>query len=204
MKDYIEKMVHNLNIQVLTENKCKTPINKAINEDGTSTPLTALERHDFLCALGMTGWFNQTARPGIALAQSRIAQHCANPTQDAMEAVLHLVSYLYHTRELCIRTNLKGETGQELLLLQEYTKDSADLGWSFHSDTDHARNKEAQNHRRSQNSRYCCHNGMVFVTDNHVPCLLIDAPITLHIEPVHHLTFHRIAQLLVREATQAR
>ena len=160
MKDYIEKMVHNLNIQVLTENKCKTPIHKAINEDGTSTPLTALERHDFLCALGMTGWLNQTARPDIALAQSRIAQHCANPTQDAMEAVLHLVSYLYHTRDLCIRTNLKGETEQELLL-QEYTKDSADHGWSFHSDTDHAGNKEVQNHRRSQNSRYCCHNGMV-------------------------------------------
>tara|TARA_B100001564_G_scaffold189042_1_gene158679 strand:- start:280 stop:1473 length:1194 start_codon:yes stop_codon:yes gene_type:complete len=160
MKEYIEKMVQNLNIQVLPESKCKTPIHKAINEDGTSTPLTAVERHDFLCALGMTGWLNQTARPDIALAQSRIAQHCANPSQDAMDAVLHLVSYLYHTRNLCIRTNLRGETEQELLL-QEYTKDSAEHGWSFHSDTDHAGNKEVQNHRRSQNSRYCCHNGMV-------------------------------------------
>ena len=160
MKDYIEKMVRNLEIKIIPESKCKTPINKPINEDGTSTPLTAVERHTFLCALGMTGWLNQTARPDIALAQSRIAQHCANPTQDAMDAVLHLISYLYHTRDLCIRTNLKDATEQELLL-QESTEDSADHGWSFHSDTDHAGNKEVQNHRRSQNSRYCCHNGMV-------------------------------------------
>lgn len=73
MKEYIEKMVRNLNIQVLPESKCKTPIHKAINEDGTSTPLNAVERHDFLCALSMTGWLNQTARPDIALAQSRIS-----------------------------------------------------------------------------------------------------------------------------------
>ena len=160
MNDYIEKMVKSLNIQVLPEGRCKTPINKAINEDGTSTPLNPTERHDFLCALGMTGWLNQTARPDIALAQSRIAQHCANPTQDAMEAIKHLVSYLYHTRELCLRTNLKGATAQEEIL-REYTKNSTDHGWSFHSDTDHAGNKEVQNHRRSQNSRYCCNNGMV-------------------------------------------
>ena len=160
MKEYIEKMIRNLEIKVLPESKCKTPIHKAINEDGTSTPLTAVERHRFLCALGMTGWLNQTARPDIALAQSRIAQHCANPSQDAMDAVLHLISYLYHTRDLCLRTNLKSETEQEQLL-QEYTKNSADHGWSFHSDTDHAGNKEVQNQRRSQNSRYCCHNGMV-------------------------------------------
>ena len=156
MKEYIEKMVRNLEIQVLSESKCKTPIHKAINEDGTSTPLTAVERHVFLCALGMTGWLNQTARPDIALAQSRIAQHCANPTQDAMDAVLHLISYLYHTRDLCIRTNLRSGTEQELLL-QEYTKESADHGWSFHSDTDHAGNKEVQNHRRSQNGVHCVH-----------------------------------------------
>ena len=71
MKEYIEKMVKTLNVKVKPASLCKTPINKAINEDGTSAPLTAMERHDFLCGLGMTGWLNQTARPDIALAQSR-------------------------------------------------------------------------------------------------------------------------------------
>ena len=30
------------------------------------------------------GWLNQTARPDIALAQSRIAQHCANFGDDTV------------------------------------------------------------------------------------------------------------------------
>ena len=44
MKDYIEKMVHNLNIQVLTENKCKTPIHKAINVCRVVTELVVSHR----------------------------------------------------------------------------------------------------------------------------------------------------------------
>ena len=51
MNDYIEKMVRSLNFQVLAEGRCKTPIHKAINEDGTSTPLNPMERHEFLCAI---------------------------------------------------------------------------------------------------------------------------------------------------------
>ena len=36
MKEYIEKMVKTLNVKVKPASLFKTPINKAINEDGTS------------------------------------------------------------------------------------------------------------------------------------------------------------------------
>ena len=141
------------------EDKCRTPINKSINEEGTSRRLTPAEKHTFLCALGMTGWLNQTARPDIALAQSRIAQHCADPSEDAMDAIIHLYSYLWHNRDLCLRTCLKGKS-PEMEVLQRHMENPTGCGWSWHCDTDHAGNREIQNKRRSQNSRYSCNNGM--------------------------------------------
>lgn len=158
MQDYIEKMVEQLGIKILPEKSCRVAISAPINEDGTDTPLSPEERHEFLSALGQTGWLNCTARPDISYAQSRIAQHAANPTKEAWAAVVHLVSYLYHTRSLQIRASLR-HTTKEMELLQRVTENS-DTAWSFHSDTDHAGNREVQNKRRSQNSRICCQNGM--------------------------------------------
>ena len=158
MQDYIEKMVEQLGIKILSEKSCRVAISSPINEDGTDTPLSPEERHEFLSALGQTGWLNCTARPDISYAQSRIAQHAANPTKEAWSAVVHLVSYLYHTRSLQLRASLLHPT-KEMELLQRATE-NADTAWSFHSDTDHAGNREVQNKRRSQNSRICCHNGM--------------------------------------------
>ena len=159
MPKYITKMVEHLQsmgdgFTVLPQSKCHTPISEAVNEDGMSKLLNDTRRKIFQTALGMTGWLTQTARPDIALAQSRIAQHAASPSESAMKAIHHLVSYLWHTRDLHIRARLHSDDEFSMTLSPD------DTGWSFFSDTDHAGNREVNNRRRSQNSRFVFYHGM--------------------------------------------
>ena len=66
------------------------PIREAINEDGDSPELSTKDHRLFQSILGMTGWLQTTCRPDISLAQSRIAQHSACPSESAMQALLEL------------------------------------------------------------------------------------------------------------------
>lgn len=163
MPKYIEKMVEHLTTLVPGFNigdipKKTTPMKEtvSINEDGNNTPLSDTERRVYQTALGMTGWLTQTARPDIAYAQSRLAQHAASPCQEAMTEMFHLVRYLHDTKNLHLRAPLNDVDEFSRELKCPYS----DSLWSFYSDTDHAGNREIQNKRRSQNSRYVFHNGM--------------------------------------------
>ena len=60
------------------------PIREAINEDGDSPGLSTKDHRLFQSILGMTGWLQTTCRPDISLAQSRIAQHSACPSESAI------------------------------------------------------------------------------------------------------------------------
>lgn len=158
MPKYISKMVDYLGWTPKAKGSCTRPIEAKINPDGTSPLLSDADRKVFQTALGMTGWLQSTARPDISLAQSRIAQHSASPSEEAFVAVKHLVSYLWHTRDLHLRAPLQGSDEFSSVLCNP--EDDSDSLWTFHSDTDHAGNNEIQNRRRSQNSRIACHNGM--------------------------------------------
>ena len=84
---------------------------------------------------GMCGWLAMTGRPDIKYAHSRISEHMANPCRGAFKALKHCTAYCKETR--CFRQTVDGK----------------DVGWSFYSDSDHARNAETQNERRSQLGR---------------------------------------------------
>ena len=117
--------------------------------DTSSPELPRSEVKPFLTATGMLGWLAQTARPDVSYAYSRIAQHCAHPTQSAMKAVRRCFKYLIQTKNLAL-CGRYGPAERELPgTLAE--KDEDLKPFRFYSDSDHAGNAEIQNKRRSQN-----------------------------------------------------
>ena len=103
-----------------------------------------------MSAVGCMGWLVNTARPDIAYAHSRIAQHMANPTESAWKAVIHLCQYVSATKNFTISCPLYSED-QDLRKLSSFSDSYQDYGFEFFSDTDHSGNSETQNKRRSQN-----------------------------------------------------
>ena len=69
-----------------------TPI--ATPVDPSSTPLTPPLRKLFMTIMGCVGWLVNTARPDVAYAHSRVAQHMANPTTSSLDAAKRIVRYL--------------------------------------------------------------------------------------------------------------
>ena len=74
--------------------------------DGSSTPLQPWQVKSFLTTLGMLGWLASTVRLDVAYAYSRIAQHCAAPTIDALKAVYKAFAYLRDTKNLCLAAEI--------------------------------------------------------------------------------------------------
>ena len=143
MEKYIENAIRILDIKGRTPT---VPISEPI--DTTTTPLTPQEKKKFLTALGMLGWLAGTVRCDISYAYSRIAQHSAQPTQSALEAVLRTFAYLGGCKDLCIAISRDEEDHniEDIMVKPEATPE-----WRFYSDSDHAGNREVQNKRRSQN-----------------------------------------------------
>ena len=132
MENYITKVAEALG---MTQSKpAQRPIIKEI--DATTRPLTAAERKRFLTAVGCAGWAASTVRLDCAYAHSRIAQHMANPTISALEAIETLIRYLITTAKRSISTPLTPPTVKN--------------EWNFYTDSDHAGNKEEVNGLCSQ------------------------------------------------------
>ena len=135
-------------LEITSEGKTiSAPISDPI--DTSSPELLRNEIKPFLTATGMLGWLAQTARPDVSYAYSRIAQHCAHPTQSAMKAVRRCFKYLLQTKNLA----LCGRYGPaERVLPGTLAEEDRDCKpFRFYSDSDHAGNAEIQNKRRSQN-----------------------------------------------------
>ena len=123
-----------------------TPINEPVNTD--SEALNALEHKHFLTGVGMIGWLSITARPDVSYAFSRIAQHSANPTKSALEAVYYVFRYLEGTIDYGIGCNNAIPDKTVLNFMNTTTTEEPE--WRFYSDSDHGGNAENQNKRRSQ------------------------------------------------------
>jgi len=102
------------------------------------------------------GWLQQTNRIDLSFAYSRIGQHQANPTEDAMEALKYVYRYLIGAKYWCLSGALyKSDRDLKKSTIFPYqahglTQDNEDFGWEFYCDTDYAGNSEPQNKRRSQ------------------------------------------------------
>ena len=88
----------------------------------------------------------------MSYAYSRIGQHQANPTEDALDAVEYAFRYLKGTKHLCLTGpyNASDRSLQDRLIGAVPGDDSDQFGWEFFVDTDFAGNSEKQNKRRSQ------------------------------------------------------
>ena len=129
-----------------TASYVSTPICEPI--DPSSELLDADGRRLFMTGTGCLGWLANTARPDVALAHSRIAQHMAHPTQSAMRTVVRAFKYLAAHSDLCLSAPLHSRDRD---LSDRFTKGEDHSDWEFFSDSDHAGNDESQNKRRSQN-----------------------------------------------------
>ena len=96
----------------------------------------------------MIGWLSITARPDVSYAFSRIAQHSANPTKSALEAVYYAFRYLEGTIDYGIGCNNAIPDKTVLNFMNTTTTEEPE--WRFFSDSDHGGNAEHQNKRRSQ------------------------------------------------------
>ena len=89
MKKYIQNAIDILGLQ--DHKKSSMPISEPI-EGGTL--LVGSDVRQFMSALGMPGWLASTARPDVAYAYSRIAQHTAKCTDVALKALYKCFAYL--------------------------------------------------------------------------------------------------------------
>ena len=137
----------------------QTPIRKQINPEGDSPPLPSHLAAQFHTGLGMIGWMSNTARIDISYTYSRIGQHQANPTEDAMDALQYAFRYLSGARTLTLSTCLE-ESSIDVWHAPLFVPQLNDqYGWKFFVDTDFAGNTEVQNKRRSQMGMIATHGG---------------------------------------------
>ena len=148
MEKYIKDMLNML--EVNTGRLTATPIAKPI--ENTDRALNPTERKWFMSALGCCGWLTNTARPDIAYAHSRIAQHMANPTVSAMEATHRMLLYLRDHANLALSTHI-WENDYSLCRMPDGSAPDSDSPyvWAVFCDSDFAGNQETQNQHRSQN-----------------------------------------------------
>ena len=148
MDKYIQNCIQALNLEGAKTSKAhRRPISRSVFTQ--EEKLTPGEHHYFLRALGMLGWLANTARPDVAYTHSRIGQHAATPTQEAMSAVTEAFLYLKDTPRLALSIELY----DEVKIRQIYTnRPDCTERWKFYCDSDYAGNQETQNKRRSQNA----------------------------------------------------
>ena len=75
-----------------------------------------------------------------------------------MKAVNRVFQYLFQTKNLALCTSIYGNDLD--IENVNHTRSTAEDEWAFYSDSDHAGNSEAQNHRRSQNGMISLLNGL--------------------------------------------
>ena len=145
MESYIDNAIDILELH--DHRKASTPINNPI--DTETAPLPPWKHKRFLTALGMLGWLAMTVRLDVAYAYSRIAQHCATPTESALATVYKTFAYLRDTKNLCLSAQIfDGDIDTyDLAKLQGEVINN----FRFLVDADHAGNQEVQNKRKSQN-----------------------------------------------------
>ena len=135
-------------IGVTAEGKTlSAPISDPIDTDSPELPRGQVKA--FLTATGMLGWLAQTVRCDTSYAYSRIAQHCAHPTESAMKAVRRCFKYLLQTKHLALCGQY--DPPERVLTGTLAEADEDRNPFRFYSDSDHAGNAEIQNKRRSQN-----------------------------------------------------
>lgn len=144
MEEYITKTLAYMDQHMTLPHSTRTPIKGPII---ANEPLDAKESKLFRTAVGCLGWLACTTRMDLAYAHSRISQHMANPTEASMKAARHAMMYLKGT------TNLK-------LQAPMY---KAQPNYTFYTDSDHAGNREPQNHCRSQLGHVALINDTPFV-----------------------------------------
>lgn len=159
METYIEVALDVLGWKDLRP--ARTPIRKPI--DPTTPRLSDAMAHKFHTAQGMLGWLDNTCRPDVSYARSRISQHQAAPTESALDAVQYAFRYLKGTKHLCLSGLLQSSPDQDIIstVMGGSAEEDAQFNWEFYCDSDYAGNSEPQNKRRSQNG--------LLVTLNKVP-----------------------------------
>lgn len=146
MEKYVKQMLYSLNF---TAKKHPTrPMIKAVD---TSSPIiTDPERRKwYMKGVGCIGWLNQTVRLDLAHTYSRLAQHLSEPTESAMSALEHALSYVAGTPDMALSAALEA-ADEDLTTLMKHGVVSTSQ-YSAFSDSDYAQNSEPQNKRRSQN-----------------------------------------------------
>ena len=129
MQTYVEKMLNAMGMSEVSS--VATPINAEIEN---LTPLPEHLHKLFMTGVGCVGWCVNTVRLDAAFAHSRIAQHMANPTVGAWDALMHLMKYFRGTAKACIWQSLDTPDSTQaggfivIPILQEtmLTKTSAD------------------------------------------------------------------------------
>ncbi len=150
MFKYIQDLVDL--VELRQSRSAPTPI--ATSVDSNSAPLAPPQRKLFMTIMGCVGWLVNTARPDVAYAHSRVAQHMASPTESALDAAKRIVRYLKGAAHYTLAVSI---TEPDLTTVLEGNAEQG--GWSFFCDTDFAGNAEPQNARRSQNGSAALRSG---------------------------------------------
>ena len=154
METYIDNTLEALGLADIKTRE--SPIDRPIED----SPLLDPSMHrQFLVGMGCIGWLVNTGRPDVAFAHSRIAQHCANPNENAWSALVHACAYLKGTKNYSISSALNATDSAVSDIRSVSSPHFHREMWLFYCDSDHAGNKEIQNKMRSQNGYIAILNG---------------------------------------------
>ena len=142
MESYHEKLLKNMDMSEVKP--LGAPLSEQILE---SEELSLEEATRYRSGVGGIGWLASTIRPDLSYTFSRLGQHLAKPTINAMKALMHTLRYVAGTKSAALIMPLDVEVK------------TSENRFSFFSDSDHAGNSEIQNLRRSQSGRLAQMNG---------------------------------------------
>ena len=131
MEPYCQTFITMVEKRVGLLKPTSVPINASITN---MDPISEGDAKLFRTMVGSLGWLANTARPDISYAHSRISQHLSSPTKGAYDAAIYATRYVKGTMNLGL----------------ESMKDNSPNEFVFFTDSDHAGNREPQNHCRSQ------------------------------------------------------
>jgi hypothetical protein len=121
--DYISQTLAKYNLQDIHPKFTPLDSTKKLYPREGSTA-TAYFRTRFMSMVGSLNWLQNKTRPDIAYALSLVSRFMSNPSDDHMEAVLHIFAYLKHTSNLGIP--MKRGSATDLLI-----KGFVDADWAM-------------------------------------------------------------------------
>ena len=108
---YVERVLQRYLPEGAPTRGCTSPMDETKTLTMEQSPALGSPEHEtmndrratYMSAIGSLLWLAACTRPDIAYTVSTLARYCSNPGQAHYDALLHLLGYIYYTRDYVLR-----------------------------------------------------------------------------------------------------